>query len=102
MRLGELQQQGVEPISDLAANTLAVGDTVKASANDSFNCKVIGVQNYFKLEGGFSIDDTGPGNIGNHTTNTIESNMKLQLFQLRLLLLQMHHHLSINFFYNTL
>ena len=29
---------GIEPISDIAALTIAAGDTVKASAADSFNC----------------------------------------------------------------
>ncbi len=52
---------GLEPMSDIA-------DTVKASAADSFNCKVIDMQNYFKLARGFSIGDTGTGNVGNWTT----------------------------------
>ena len=65
---------GIEPISDIAALTIAAGDTVKASAADSFNCKVIDMQNYFKLARGFSIGDTGTGNVGNCTTATIGSN----------------------------
>ena len=65
---------GIEPISDLASNTIAAGDTVKASAADSFNCKVIDMQNYFKLARGFSIGDTGTGNAGNCTVGTIGSN----------------------------
>ena len=65
---------GIEPISDIGALTIAAGDTVKASAADSFNCKVIDMHNYFKLARGFSIGDTGTGNVGNCTTGTIGSN----------------------------
>jgi hypothetical protein len=65
---------GIEPISDIGALTIAIGDTVKAAAADSFNAKVIDLQNYFKLARGFSIGDTGTGNVGNCTTGTIGSN----------------------------
>ncbi len=37
---------GIEAISDIGTLTIASGNTVKASAADSFNCKVIDMQNY--------------------------------------------------------
>jgi hypothetical protein len=63
------------PIIKTTANTIeaandgsliAIADTVKtATATDAFNCKVIDMQNYYKLARGFSIGDTGIANAGN-------------------------------------
>ena len=64
----------MDPINDLAADTIAIGDTVKAAAADSFNAKVIDLQNYSKLTRGFTIGDTGAGSAGNCTTGTVGSN----------------------------
>ena len=64
----------MDPINDIAGDTIAIGDTVKAAAADSFNAKVIDMQNYQKLTRGFTIGDTGAGSVGNCTTGTIGSN----------------------------
>ena len=63
------------PIIKTTANTIEaaidgslinIADTVKtATATDAFNCKVIDMQNYYKLARGFSIGDTGIANVGN-------------------------------------
>ena len=65
----------MDPLNDLANETIAIGDTVKAAAaNDALNAKVIDLQNYQKLTRGFTIGNTGAGSVGNCTTNTIGSN----------------------------
>jgi hypothetical protein len=65
----------MDPLNDLANETIAIGDTVKgAAANDALNAKLIDLQNYQKLTRGFTIGDTGAGSVGNCTTNTIGSN----------------------------
>jgi hypothetical protein len=45
----------MDPIYDIATDTISLGDTVKAAAADSFNAKVIDLQHYMKLTRGFTI-----------------------------------------------
>ena len=63
----------MEPNNDIAVDTIATGDTVEAAAADSFNAKVIDLQNYMNLTRGFTIGDTGEGAAGNCTTGTVGS-----------------------------
>ncbi len=50
----------MDPNNDIAGDTIAIAETVKAAAAaDAFSAKVIDLQNYLKLTRGFTIGDTG-------------------------------------------
>ena len=66
----------------------ALTDTVKAAA-DSFNAKVIDLQNYMKLTRGFTFGDTGAGTAGICNTGTVGSNYQTLL---QLIHLYLHSH----------
>ena len=52
-----------DPTIDIAADVIAAADT--AGAGNPLNTKLIDLQNYMKLTRGFTIGDTGAGQIGN-------------------------------------
>ncbi len=65
----------MDPNNDIAGDTTAIADTVKAAAAaGAFNAKVIDLQNYMKLTRGFTIGDTGAGTAGNCTIGPVGSN----------------------------
>jgi hypothetical protein len=56
----------IDAFDTSAADLILFADTVKAAtATDSFNGKVMDMQNYYKLTRGFSSGDTGIANVGN-------------------------------------